>query len=80
MFYFQSTEVYSEPYQTSKMERLVKPLTIFAKLFILDVWQGSEYATGVHSFRNYLLQLTGFYVMPILAFNNGLPNLILFSM
>ena len=42
--------MYSEPYQTSKMERFArvvnafKPLTIFAERSILDVWQGSEYA------------------------------------
>ena len=41
--------MYSEPYQTSKMDRLAKivygfyPLTIFAKRSILDIWKGSEY-------------------------------------
>ena len=45
------TQVYSEPYQRSNMELLVKiansflPLTIFARSSILDVWQGSEYAS-----------------------------------
>ena len=44
-------EAYSEPCQISKMEcfsKIVKgclSLTIFAKCSILDVWQGSEYAT-----------------------------------
>ena len=43
-------KAYSEPCQTSKMEffaKLVKgfkPLTIFVKSSILDVWQSSEYA------------------------------------
>ena len=36
-------EAHSEPWQTSKMERLVK-ITIFAKRSILDAWHGSEYA------------------------------------
>ena len=46
-------ETYSEPCQTSKMELYVKiveggrPLANFAKSFILDVWQGSEYASRV---------------------------------
>ena len=41
-----------EPYQTSKTELFVKivnswkPLTVFAKRFILDIWRSSEYATG----------------------------------
>ena len=44
-------EAYSEPCQTSKMERFAKiinsfqPLTTFAKRSILDVWQGSEFAS-----------------------------------
>ena len=48
------TEAYSEPCQTSKIESFAKivngfmPLTIFAKRSILDVWQGSEYASGKH--------------------------------
>ena len=43
-------EAYSEPCQTSKKEHFAKivngykPSTIFAKCFILDLWQGSEYA------------------------------------
>ena len=42
--------MYLEPCQTPKMETLVKiicsykPFSIFAKRFILDVWQGSENA------------------------------------
>ena len=42
--------MYSEPYQTSKMEWTSKivngygQLTISAKSFILEVWQVSEYA------------------------------------
>ena len=52
-------EAYSEPCQTSKMERFAKifngwkpfaekvkgwrPSTIFAKISILDAWYGSEY-------------------------------------
>ena len=44
-----NAEKYSEPCQRSKMELFVKmamaqkPLTIFAKCSVLDVWQGSEY-------------------------------------
>ena len=46
-------EVYSKPCQTSNMERFVKivnrfwPLTIFTKQSILDVPQGSEYASDM---------------------------------
>ena len=44
--------LYSE--QISKMERLAKvvnnwkTLTIFAKCSILEVWHGSEYASGIY--------------------------------
>ena len=44
-------ETYSEPWYTSKMELLVKivnsfqPLPISPKSSILDIWQGSEYAS-----------------------------------
>ena len=47
------TEAYSEHCQTSRMERFMKivngqkPLTIFAKCSILNVWQGSEYASAL---------------------------------
>ena len=47
--------LYSEPCQTSKMELFLKiingrkPLTIFAKSSILDVWLGSERAFGLVS-------------------------------
>ena len=47
-------ETYLEPYQTSKMELFVKIvsgfwlLTIFAKRSILNIWQGSEYASARH--------------------------------
>ena len=40
-----NAQVYSEPCQTSKIERFSKPLTIFSKYSILVVWQGSEHAT-----------------------------------
>ena len=39
----QFVETYSEPCQVSKTELFA--LGIFAKLSILDVWQGSEYAS-----------------------------------
>ena len=45
------SQVYSEPIQKSKMEHFAKIanrwklLTFFRKPFILDVWQGSEYAS-----------------------------------
>ena len=44
-------QMYSEPCQTSKKELFAKtvnswmPLNIFTKSSILDVWQGSEYAS-----------------------------------
>ena len=46
-------ETYSEPSQTSEMEIFAitvnhfKPLTIFGKSSILDVWLGSEYASAI---------------------------------
>ena len=51
--YFQKTELYLEPIQTSKMELFVKivnslmPLTILTKRSILDVWLGSENTTKI---------------------------------
>ena len=47
----QLLEVYSDSCQISKMKRFAKiinsfkPLTIFTKHSILDIWQGSEYAS-----------------------------------
>ena len=44
--------MYLEPCQASKIERLIKkvnrfkPLTIFTKQSILDVWQGFGYVSG----------------------------------
>ena len=44
----ENPEANSGPYQTSKMERIVKidngwkPLTVFSKSTIIDVWKGSE--------------------------------------
>ena len=46
-----SSEAYTEPCQTSKMEVFAKMvngfsfLSIFAKIFILDVWEDSEFAS-----------------------------------
>ena len=43
-------EAYLKPFQTSKtvcFAKIVKPLTIFAKRSMLDVWQCSEYASGI---------------------------------
>ena len=43
--------MYSEPYQTSKMEHFAKtvngwkPLTIFPHCSALDLWQGSEHTS-----------------------------------
>ena len=54
----EGTEAYSEPSQTSKMDSFAKivngvqPLIIFAKHSILDVWQGSEYASEVFRIIN----------------------------
>ena len=47
------TKVHLGPCQTSKMERFAKlvssfqPLSIFAKRSILDIWQGSGYASSL---------------------------------
>ena len=43
-FTLYSVEAYSESCQKSKV-KLVQSLTIFSKSSILDVWQGSEYAS-----------------------------------
>ena len=51
----QTEKAYKEPYQASKMKRLVKivngwnPLSITAKHSISDVWQDSEYVSAVDS-------------------------------
>ena len=46
-------EVYSEPGQTSKMDRFAfQPITIFAKRSNLDLWQGSEFAPDSVAKRN----------------------------
>ena len=51
-------EVYSEPGQTSKMDRFAKifngfqPITIFAKRSNLDLWQGSEFTPDSVAKRN----------------------------
>ena len=48
-------EAYAEPCRTSKMEVFakivddLKPLTIFTKHYILDVWQGFEYACVIRN-------------------------------
>ena len=53
---FTNAEACSEPCQASKMERFAKivngdkPLTIFARLCILDVCQSSEYASVAGQF------------------------------
>ena len=47
--------LYSEASQTSKMELFGKilndfqPLTIFTKIFILDVWKSPEYISGIET-------------------------------
>ena len=49
----QITEAYSELCQTFKIEyftkkvKSFKPLTFFCKHFILDIWHGSEYTSGL---------------------------------
>ena len=49
------SEVYSQPCETSKMERFAKivhgwkQLTVLAKCAIIDVWQGFEYASDTLS-------------------------------
>ena len=47
----QGSEACLQPFQISKIEcfaEIVNLLTIFGKHFILDVWQGSEYASEDH--------------------------------
>ena len=54
------TEAYSELGQTSKTElfaetaNIWRPLGIFAKSSILDVWYGSEYAFAWHEVEVYI--------------------------
>ena len=53
-------ELYSQPSQIFKMELFAKivntwkPLTIFAKNSILDIWQGSEYVSMDLSYYSYI--------------------------
>lgn len=55
IFFKQISEVYSEPCLTSKVERLAKtvrskkPLTIFSKRSMFDIWQGTELTSEFHS-------------------------------
>ena len=51
-------EVYSEYFQTSKMERFakIKLLTILAKCSILDVLQDSEYASEIRQLPSDFLE------------------------
>ena len=59
-----SSEPYLEPFQTSKILWSVKilnrwkPITIFAKHSILDIWQGSEYTCvdvpGICCYENFI--------------------------
>ena len=63
--YFQKTEVYLEPIQTSKMKLFVKivnslmPLTILTKSSILDFLMGSKNATT--SFNKSFLKLVKYF-------------------
>ena len=56
--HYRNTEAYSESRQTSKMKLFAKlfncwkPLTIFAKYFILDVWLGFELDRFLRFIRN----------------------------
>ena len=48
-----NTEVYSEPYRASKIDRFAKivnnlmPVAIFEKRSSLEAWKGSEYASAL---------------------------------
>ena len=54
-FHIRGAVAHLEPSQTSKMEHfakivnIFKPLTIFAKTTILDVWLGSVYVSRVNT-------------------------------
>ena len=67
------TEAYSEPSQTSEMELFaeidnsIRPLTIFAKSSILNIWLGSEYAFDVNNRHNVLRRLHFFYKQLVLG-------------
>ena len=53
-----------KPCQTTKMELLAKiinswkPLTIFVKSFILDIWQDSEYTSGHCAKKSWIVSKT----------------------
>ena len=60
-----NTETYSEPCHKSKMESFakivngLKVLAIFAKRFILDIWQGFEYVFVIfYSYSFYMKTYT----------------------
>ena len=48
-----SPEAHSEPVKMKCFAKIVNDLTIFAKHSILDVWEGSEYASDTGTFKNY---------------------------
>ena len=57
---WRSTEAYSEPSKTSKMELFAKtvtgfqPWTIFEQNSIFDIWQDSEYASSAEGYMTTL--------------------------
>ena len=80
-----SAEGYSKPNRTSKMERFTKivnglnPLTVFAKSFVLDVWQGSEFASDLkHLDKEYIYLKQVYYVVkPIYKWSQSKGNILL---
>ena len=55
---FQYPQTYSEPSHGSNMERFAKPLSVFTKHPILDIWQGSEVTYPVDTGRKLNLHKT----------------------
>ena len=59
-----NSKAYPDPYQTSKMSVFAKIVndwkpTIFAKQSIFDVWQGSDYTSGLDKNTPIATQIVG---------------------
>ena len=74
------SEANSESCQTSKMALFAKinknkkPFTIFAKISILDVWQGSAYASEMASKASDVLFLNQFWILKVINITEIFQN------
>ena len=75
------SEANSESCQTSKMalfakiDKSEKPFTIFVKISILDVWQGSEYASELASKVSDVLYLNQFWILKVINITEIFQNI-----